>query len=250
MNRAIKRITKDISDIYKNPLTENKIYIHYNEENIFSMQCLIIGTENTPYESGFYLFDFTFSEEYPMKPPKVEYCTLDGKTRFNPNLYTCGKVCLSIINTWQGEQWSPVNSITTVLLAIQSHVLVQEPLRNEPGFENCKDKRIEDYDNMIYYENFRVAIIKMLKQNDKRFEVFKPIMINYFMENYEKISNNVNILEEKIKDSHKKSANDEIILTAIYSMRKKVDFDNIKKDLDELYKYYIESQNFLCEEDN
>ena len=72
----------------------------YDDENIFKMYCLIIGTENTPYEDGFYLFDFTFTEEYPLKPPKVKYCTLNGNIRFNPNLYTCGKVCLSILNTY------------------------------------------------------------------------------------------------------------------------------------------------------
>ena len=85
MNRAIKRITKDIRDIYKNPLHDNKIYIHYDEENIFKMYCLMIGTEDTPYENGFYFFNFTFSDEYPLKPPKVEYCTLDANrtVRFN-----------------------------------------------------------------------------------------------------------------------------------------------------------------------
>jgi len=232
MNRAIKRITKDIRYIYKNPLNDNKIYIHYDEENMFKMYCMIIGTENTPYEDGFYLFDFTFTEEYPLKPPKVEYCTLNGNIRFNPNLYTCGKVCLSILNTWHGEQWSPVNSITTILLAIQSFVLIQEPLRNEPGFEDCQDDRIKNYDDVIYYENFNTAIYKMLIKDDIRFEVFQPIMQEYYFNNYDKIMKNYDILTERLFNEYK---NHPITFNAIYSMIYKPEF---KKTRDNLESYY------------
>ena len=38
-----------------------------------------------------------------------------GRVRFNPNLYHCGKVCLSLLGTWsagQGESWSPDASTT------------------------------------------------------------------------------------------------------------------------------------------
>ena len=33
--------------------------------------------------------------------------------RWNPNLYKCGKVCLSLLGTWsgaRGESWDPVAS--------------------------------------------------------------------------------------------------------------------------------------------
>lgn len=33
--------------------------------------------------------------------------------RFNPNLYNCGKVCLSLLGTWsggRGEGWDPHSS--------------------------------------------------------------------------------------------------------------------------------------------
>ena len=36
--------------------------------------------------------------------------TGQGTVRFNPNLYNCGKVCLSLLGTWQGaagETWDP-----------------------------------------------------------------------------------------------------------------------------------------------
>ena len=66
----------------------------------------MIGPENTPYQYGFYLFDIKVPSEYPFKPPIVKFYTQNNKTRFNPNLYINGKVCLSILNTWSGPQWT------------------------------------------------------------------------------------------------------------------------------------------------
>ena len=63
----------------------------------------MIGPDNTPYSYGFYLFNIFIPEEYPFKPPTVKiYTQNENKTRFNPNLYVNGKVCLSILNTWTG----------------------------------------------------------------------------------------------------------------------------------------------------
>jgi ubiquitin-protein ligase len=44
-------------------------------------------------------------------PPEVYYHS--GGLRINPNLYENGKVCLSLLNTWQGkgsEVWHPSSS--------------------------------------------------------------------------------------------------------------------------------------------
>ena len=58
---------------------------------------MIIGLQGTPYEKGFFFFDIEFTKKYPPEPPKVKFITGDGNTRFNPNLYIKGKVCLSIL---------------------------------------------------------------------------------------------------------------------------------------------------------
>lgn len=61
-----------------------------------------------------------------------------GGLRLNPNLYACGKVCLSLLNTWTGsgcEKWNPSNStMLQVLVSIQALVLNAKPYFNEPGF--------------------------------------------------------------------------------------------------------------------
>lgn len=60
--------------------------------------------------------------------------TSNGTVRFNPNIYKNGKVCLSILGTWNGPSWSCAHTLSTVLLSIQS-LLNDKPFHNEPGFE-------------------------------------------------------------------------------------------------------------------
>ena len=133
--RSIKRIQNDIKLYHKSDLNDHGIYVHFNEKNIFNAKALIIGPDETPYKNGFYFFDINYTEKYPQEPPKVVLCTLNKRTRFNPNLYTGGKVCLSILGTWSGPKWSSVQTLKSVLLSIQS-LMNENPIINEPGWEN------------------------------------------------------------------------------------------------------------------
>ena len=62
-----------------------------------------------------------------------------GGLRINPNLYNCGKVCLSLLGTWSGkgcEKWNPAQStLLQVLVSIQALILNEKPYYNEPGYE-------------------------------------------------------------------------------------------------------------------
>ena len=88
------------------------------------MKACIIGADDTPYANGVFIFDIFFPAEYPNVPPKVLLVTTgNGKIRFNPNLYSNGYVCLSILGTWSGsspcENWNPeTSSLMYVLMSI------------------------------------------------------------------------------------------------------------------------------------
>ncbi|KAJ4374021.1 glycylpeptide N-tetradecanoyltransferase [Neocucurbitaria cava] len=56
----------------------------------------------------------------------------------NPNLHVDGKVCLSLLGTWEagnkGEEWQPGQStILQVLISIQAMIFCENPIENEPG---------------------------------------------------------------------------------------------------------------------
>lgn len=166
MNRKNqKRLANDIVDIIKNPLHDNGIYYKHDEDDMLKGYALIIGPEETIYNFGYYLFQFNFKKEYPYKPPVVEYLTNENNIRFHPNLYRNGKVCLSLLNTWRGEQWTSCQTIRTILLNLVT-LFHNKPLLNEPGITE-KYKFFNQYNDIIKYSNYNTAIISFLKKKIK-----------------------------------------------------------------------------------
>jgi len=115
--------------------TSSSIFVRVQESRLDLLRILITGPESTPYEHGIFMFD-VFLGDYPNSPPKVKFLTTGGgKVRFNPNLYNCGKVCLSLLGTWSGPAWQKGKStLLQVLVSIQGLVLVPDPYYNEPGY--------------------------------------------------------------------------------------------------------------------
>lgn len=147
------------------------ITVAHQDEDIRNVRALILGTPGSPYEYGFFEFSVKFGSEYPSKPPKVDAKTTNnGRTRFNPNIYSGGKVCLSILGTWQGElpgeEWSSAQGLESILWSIQS-LMSNDPYGNEPGFENRATdedkKKNEAYCAKIRHETIRIAVLQKLE---------------------------------------------------------------------------------------
>ncbi|XP_044466308.1 putative ubiquitin-conjugating enzyme E2 38 [Mangifera indica] len=113
------------------------IFVRVYESRMELLRALMVGPSGTPYHDGLFVFDCLFPPSYPNEPPMVYYYS--GGLRLNPNLYECGKVCLSLLGTWTGkstEMWSKENStMLQVLVSIQALILNAQPFFNEPGYE-------------------------------------------------------------------------------------------------------------------
>jgi len=155
---SLTRIRRDIQEFQKNP--PDGIFVLFSEADITKLDVLIIGPEGTPYQGGFFHFFVAFGTDYPFQPPRVKLMTTDnGKVRFNPNFYNNGKICLSILHTWNGPRWSASQTLTSLLCSIQS-LMTEKPYQNEPGHEKMKavSKEAQDYLNIIRHETIRVAV--------------------------------------------------------------------------------------------
>lgn len=178
---AARRLNKDILDLQKNKdvMSEMGIFVEFDDDNMTNMYALLIGDEGTPYEGGFYFFNITIPDKYPVQPPKVKFLSTASNVRIHPNLYTEGKVCLSIINTWEGDGWAPSYKIRTMLMAIKTYVFVPFPLHNEPGYEKESEEEgstIEIYTRFVCYQNFRTCINNMIESLPKPLTPFRSIM--------------------------------------------------------------------------
>ena len=187
-NLAQRRILTDYRMLLKNQelLHESGIFFEFNDKNIFKMKAMIIGPSETPYEKGFFFFQITFPANYPNIPPKFLYETNHRGIRFNPNLYTNGYVCLSLLNTWSGggEGWTASNNIMSILNSIQGMVLNEFPLINEPGFDIIGTDHT-NYNEVLEHEKFYTAVYRMIKMTPAGFEGFSDIMKKYFLNNYQ-----------------------------------------------------------------
>jgi ubiquitin-conjugating enzyme E2 Z len=228
---ALRRIISDVSTIVKTPLHDNGIYYEHDTENVLKGYVLIIPqNEESPYYLGNYLFSMEFPSNYPYSPPKMTYLTNNGNTRFHPNLYRNGKVCLSLLNTWKGEQWTSCNTLSSVLLNLTT-LFTSEPLLHEPGITKYHES-FNDYTDLITYENYNTAICQVLTSH-----VYLGYMSNA-AESFKKIiqcefKKNERIIMEKIKEKMDSGSANMYIDIPFYKMRCKIDYHNLYVKLKE-----------------
>lgn len=163
---CIRRIHSDLKQLAQDPI--EGILVDPDETRVNVCHALIMGPTDTPYEFGLFYFVLEFPNDYPHSPPQVTLQTTGGggnnnDVRFNPNLYESGKVCLSILGTWDGPSWTPVHTIGSVLLSIRS-LMNSNPLHNEPGFESLptSDPKHRHYNVYVRHETLRVAMLDMV----------------------------------------------------------------------------------------
>ncbi len=111
-----------------------------------------------------------------LAPIRVDFCTLNHNVRFNPNLYKCGKVCLSILGTWSGPGWTTVMNLITVLIDLQT-LMNDNPIQNEPGYEkrHWKTDEQNSYRTLIAYYNLCVGQFQMMEQTPTDLSVLKKL---------------------------------------------------------------------------
>lgn len=218
---AVNRLVKDIKDVSDPTISKEGIFYKHDDTNILLGHALIIGPSDTPYAYGNFLFKFKFPVDYPYSPPIVTYLTNDGRTRFNPNLYVNGKVCISILNTWRGEQWTSCQSIKSVLFTLLS-ILNDKPLLNEPGITD-KHTDLLTYNKIIRYKTIEVAINKIISK-----EIITEISELFWDEISENFLKIFDKLKKEVNNEH-----DKIMQTTVYNLKV---VTNYRKELGNLNK--------------
>lgn len=99
---AIKRMAKERKELEKdNP----DYFVVFKDDDLLKFDAYVVGPDDSLYRHKLIKLHFEIPRDYPMKPPTVKFIQHTGD-RIHPNLYVDGKVCLSILGTWQGEPWA------------------------------------------------------------------------------------------------------------------------------------------------
>ncbi|KAL8995224.1 MAG: hypothetical protein Q9169_004988 [Polycauliona sp. 2 TL-2023] len=134
------------------------VYVRTWESDMEFIRVLIIGPTGTPYAHAPFVFDITLHSRFPAEAPTAFFHSwTNGVGRVNPNLYENGKVCLSLLGTWDGdddeEEWVPGKStVLQIIVSLLGLVLVKEPFYNEAGFEALQGTAQSKPTSAIYSE--------------------------------------------------------------------------------------------------
>jgi ubiquitin-protein ligase len=166
MNR---RLQKDIATMLSEEMSSLGIYYVADEANMRRGLGLVFGPENSRYADCPLFFSVQFPADYPISSPVVRILTSDGKTRFHPNLYIDGKVCLSILGTYSGPSWVSSLNIGSVFKSIVS-LLDHNPITNEPGWESFHESHPEA---KAYAEFIEYHLVKHTLEEGRKYTAGK-----------------------------------------------------------------------------
>ena len=127
----MRRVTKE-HKIMQSSLPDG-IFVRTWESRLDLLRVLIVGPLGTPYEFAPFVVDLHFGSTFPTFSPDAYFHSWTGGSgRINPNLYEDGKICLSLLGTWdadeRNEEWSPKRStVLQILVSLMGLVLVKEP---------------------------------------------------------------------------------------------------------------------------
>ena len=186
----IKRIMGELKKF--NESKYDNIFIKPVDDNLNNLNALIIGPKDSVFEDCFLFFNIIIPAEYPFKPPIFKFLSPRGTDyRIHPNLYACGKVCLSILGTWSGsEKWSSILTIEKTLLTI-SGLLDNDPLYYEPAYGKHKTGWNEYAVTSRY-----LSLLLSQKLLADSSNVFFNEMNEYYKNNKSNYQNNVNKIKE------------------------------------------------------
>ena len=116
---AVRRLQQDFRQLLKNKV--EGIDASPSSDNLFVWNAIICGPEDSIYESGAFQLQFTFPEDYPLKPPQVRFIT----KVFHPNVWSeDGLICVDILK----DGWTPSYDVLAILHSIRLLLIDPNPL--------------------------------------------------------------------------------------------------------------------------
>lgn len=135
MATALKRLRKELMEITK----EQNEFFTINPDIIdtnlgYNIEGIMFGHDE-PYRNGMFEFKIFFPHDYPNNPPIF---TFTDKL-FHPNIYSDGKVCISILHAGgdatgyedDGLRWSSTQTLYCIITSI--HYVLHNPNDESPA---------------------------------------------------------------------------------------------------------------------
>lgn len=116
---------------------EKWVNVEVEETGLFKWNVgLMVINPDSAFDGGYFKAEMTFTDKYPYAPPTFKFT----RKIYHPNIYTDGKICISILHApgedeqsgeLASERWSAVQSVESVLRSIL--VLLDNPEISSPA---------------------------------------------------------------------------------------------------------------------
>ena len=139
---AARRLASEYASLTNKPIP-GIVARPVSDADLFSWTFALAGPPDTPYACGVFTGLLSFPPDYPLAPPRMAFTP----PITHPNVFggggggghVPGEVCISILHSGRDEtgyerveeRWSPVQSISSVLLSVLS--MLAEPNTESPA---------------------------------------------------------------------------------------------------------------------
>ncbi|KAK2740338.1 hypothetical protein FQN55_008919 [Onygenales sp. PD_40] len=155
---ATKRLSKELMKMQSSlPPGITIVKAETLEEWLMDIQ--VLGDSNPLYLNETYRLKFTFSKNYPIEAPEVQFIKLTPPTPtprpipIHPHIYSNGIICLDLL----GTAWSPVQTVESVCMSIQSMLAGNSKNERPPGDEEFVARNTQrPRDIRFYYDDSTV----------------------------------------------------------------------------------------------
>eukprot|EP01138_Halocafeteria_seosinensis_P006798 gb/GECG01006951.1/.p1 GENE.gb/GECG01006951.1/~~gb/GECG01006951.1/.p1 ORF type:complete len:335 (+),score=38.86 gb/GECG01006951.1/:1-1005(+) len=189
---ADKLALRNVERSMKQCNESDTLYMYYNDDRTGYL--MILSSPDSCYGVMPFFVHFKLGEgqqAYPFFPPVAKYISVDS-ARVHPNLYADGKICLSILGTWQGPGWTAAFTLHTLAQNIEMIINEDYPLQCEPSFEDMKSEPVLNYNAFLRHLSVKQLAHKSYKvpiPNENARQYFTSCLKEYLQqeENWKKV---------------------------------------------------------------
>ena len=153
--QALRHIVSRFKEYNKDPI--DGFYCEPTND-AFKWKFNLLGMHNTPFEGEMLDGYIIFPQSFPNEPPVIQFTS----KMFHPNIYTDGKVCMSILHDSRvenfydklEEKWLPVHTIQSIVLSMI--LIIQDPNVESPA--NIEAAKLFRENKKDYFKKVRRSL--------------------------------------------------------------------------------------------
>jgi len=126
----VKRLVNELKEECDNHLSDLCTYTRLFDDNMLEYLGTIQGPLETAYSNGLFHIRVSLPANYPYRPPNCVFIT----KIYHPNIGPDGSICLDLLRLEDGQGWTPVLTMSTLLLSLVSFLAT--PQADDPHYDS------------------------------------------------------------------------------------------------------------------